>query len=160
MTVSTRKRVKEAELTITPMIDIVFLLITFFMVVSEITRQDDFEDLQLPDVKASELVENPELGQLIITVRSDGSYWISGSPCGEREVKDTLLLWVRLNRRTDGSSECSVLVKADRRVRFEAIRKLIALCVDRDTRIWRLAFGTLPSRPDEPAREEVASSPL
>ena len=153
MLVSTKKRVKESEMNMTPMIDVVFLLITFFMVVTEITRQDDIEDLQLPDVVASTPDDNPDPQRLVLNVKRDGSFWFGGARRTEQQVKDALAIEARLSRNADGISDRVVLVKADRRVRFEAIRKLIILCVDRNIRIWRLAFGTLPRKSSGPVAE-------
>ena len=38
---------QEMEMNMTPMIDVVFLLIIFFMVITDLTQQD-LEELQLP----------------------------------------------------------------------------------------------------------------
>jgi biopolymer transport protein ExbD len=89
----------------------------------------------------------------VLNVKKDGSFWFGGARRNEQEVKDALAVEARLSRNADGISDRVVLVKADRRVRFEAIRKLIILCVDRNIRIWRLAFGTLPRKSSGPVAE-------
>ena len=68
MHISTRKKVRITELNMTPMIDVVFLLITFFMLVTEITRQDDVEDLQLPDITTAVDDDDPDPGRLVINI--------------------------------------------------------------------------------------------
>ncbi|NQT53152.1 biopolymer transporter ExbD [bacterium] len=151
MHISTRKRIKETELNMTPMIDVVFLLITFFMVVTEITRQDDIADLQLPDVAAATIDDNPDPERLIINIKKTGMVYVSGAeynlanPADTNRVKNLLWTEARISRSpATGSANRVVLVRADKRTPFKYVRKIMQLCVDRDIGIWRLAFGTLP----------------
>ena len=74
MHISTRKKVRITELNMTPMIDVVFLLITFFMLVTEITRQDDVEDLQLPDITTAVDDDDPDPGRLVINIAVEAEY--------------------------------------------------------------------------------------
>jgi biopolymer transport protein ExbD len=132
----------------TPMIDVVFLLITFFLVVTEITRQDEFEDLRLPDVRAAKLDENPDPERLVINILDDGRTVIGGRERTDKEIFDALAVEARLSRDSVGISDRFVLVKADERTPFRFIRKIMAMCVDSKVRIWRLSFGTKPVDPN------------
>ncbi|MFW6107241.1 MAG: ExbD/TolR family protein [bacterium] len=148
MHIPTRKRVKTTELNMTPMIDVVFLLITFFMVVTEITRQDEIEDLELPDVKADKVDENPDPERLVINVLADGTYIIAGREVGEKDVFDALAVEARLSRKKGTEvSNRTVLVKADKRTPYRFIERIMQMCTHNKIRIWRLAFGTRPTRP-------------
>jgi len=149
---------KALEINMTPMIDCVFLLLLFFMLVTDMARQDDIEDMQLPDVKAARPDENPDPMRLIINITKDGSYYIGGARRSEQEVMDALAVEARQTRDQAGISDRIVLVKADRRARFEYIKKLIIMCVDKNIRIWRLAFGTLPLGKREDADTPAASA--
>ena len=80
----------DMELQMAPMIDCVFLLLTFFMVVTDIARQDDFEDIKLPDVKAAVPDENPDPRRLVLNIKEDGSIWFGGSERSEQDVRDAL----------------------------------------------------------------------
>ena len=145
MHISTRKRVRVTDLNMTPMIDVVFLLITFFMVVTEITRQDEIEDIHLPDVRASKPDDNPDPNRLVINIAKSGFIYVGGSKRSDKWVYDALAVEARLSRdmRTKISDRV-VLIKADERAEFKHIRKIIGWCVQREIGIWRLAFGTLP----------------
>lgn len=165
MHISTRKRVKETEMDMTPMIDIVFLLIAFFMVVTEITRQDDIADLQLPDVTAASPDDDPVPDRLIINIDRGGLVYVSGVeyeldvPADAHKIKMLLAKEARIGGRSaTGVANRTVLVRADRRCPFRHIRKIIAMCVDQDIGIWKLAFGTLPFETKE-ERLKAAGKP-
>jgi biopolymer transport protein ExbD len=139
------KKTKTTEPNMTPMIDVVFLLITFFMVVTEITRQDEIEDIRLPDVQASKPDDNPDPNRLVINIVEDGTFYVGGLPRSDKWLYDALAVEARLSRDLKTNvSDRVVLIKADQRVHFKYIRKIIGWCVQKDIGIWRLAFGTLP----------------
>jgi biopolymer transport protein ExbD len=144
--VDPNKKIKLTQLNMTPMIDCVFLLNLFFMVVTEITRQDQIEDVSLPTVKASKPDDNPDPQRLVINVLKDGKVYIGGSARSDRWLYDALAVEARISRTQAGISDRTVLVKADERTPFKYIRKLIALCVDKNIRIWRISFGTAPKQ--------------
>ena len=136
---------KIGDLNMTPMIDVVFLLITFFMLVSEITRQDEIEDLRLPDVRASKPDDNPDPNRLVINIARDGKTYVGGSARSDKWIFDALAVEARLSRdATNKVSERVVLIKADEQAEFRHVRKIIGWCVQKEIGIWRLAFGTLP----------------
>jgi biopolymer transport protein ExbD len=140
-------RVLLTKLNMTPMIDCVFLLNLFFMTVTELTRQDDIEAVRLPDIKYAKPDENPEPERLVINVLKDGKFIVSGSVLTDEELKPLLLREARLTRNQEGISERTVLVKADERVAFKHIKRLIMLCVQRNIKIYRIAFGIKPAPP-------------
>jgi biopolymer transport protein ExbD len=73
----TRPRRRRAlELAITPLIDIVFLLLIFFMLTSRFVMQEGIE-VQLPMTEKTHTV--PSEGVKVIYVRSDGSLVFEGA---------------------------------------------------------------------------------
>jgi len=139
------ERILLTKLNMTPMIDCVFLLNLFFMTVTELTRQDDIEDLLLPDVRQAQADENPDPERLVINVLKDGVMIISGTPRSRAEVEEALRIEARLTRDREGISNRTVLVKADERTPYKFIRELMMMCVKRDIKIWRLSFGIKPT---------------
>ena len=49
----------EMEMNMTPMIDVVFLLIIFFMIITDLTQQD-LEELKLPVARAGASKDEPD----------------------------------------------------------------------------------------------------
>jgi len=144
MHIDPKQRIKETELNMTPMIDVVFLLITFFMVVSEITRQDDIEDIKLPLVLAAKPDDNPDPDRLVINIMKNGDTFIGGRQQTAADIFNALAVEARLTRDTAGVSKRLILIKADEKTPFHYIRAIMLMCVDRKIKIWRMSFGTQP----------------
>ena len=64
-------------LNLTPMIDVVFLLIIFFMVATKFVEIEHDIDLELPDVAAA-APSTPAPKQRVVSVRADGTVALDG----------------------------------------------------------------------------------
>ena len=62
---------EEADMDMTPMIDCVFLLMIFFVLVIDLSQQD-LEDLILPEAKRAVPDENPPEIRPIVNISQDG----------------------------------------------------------------------------------------
>lgn len=74
MNFSRRKR-PPLEITLTPMIDVVFLLLIFFMVTTTFNRQSEIK-INLPEAQGDEAEAAEKM--IILTIDADGLYFISG----------------------------------------------------------------------------------
>ena len=84
-------RTEESAINLTPMIDIVFLLIIFFLVGARFTEQERQYDIQLPSSSEIQpLTGTPDA--LVINVRQDGTILLGTKPITldelEAELKD------------------------------------------------------------------------
>ena len=142
---------EEASVNLTPMIDIVFLLIIFFMLVTELTNLA-LEQVILPI--AAHAKENPgKEGEVVVNIKqgenqaSDpgagviviAGQLIKGEGQGlNRGLVDTLRLeaetygkWTPNDQHPSGkNSELEVLVRSDRQVRSEYFLALMWACND------------------------------
>lgn len=109
--------------SMTPMIDIVFLLLIFFMTVSQIS-QVNRQFLQLPQV-GSFPAESTRL-PIVIHVTQSGSYFREGR---EREWEQ-LAAELSAERAAAGSdpNALSLLLRCDRRCPSAAVNRLLAHC--------------------------------
>ena len=74
MNFSRRKR-PPLEITLTPMIDVVFLLLIFFMVTTTFSQQSELK-ISLPEAKGGKAEEVEKL--IVLTINAEGIYFISG----------------------------------------------------------------------------------
>ncbi len=64
----------ELELNLTPMIDVVFLLLIFFMVTTTFDEQTELS-IELPEVESSQAKE--EAVEVLLSISPDGSYYVN-----------------------------------------------------------------------------------
>jgi biopolymer transport protein ExbD len=76
---------RELSTNMTPMIDVVFLLIIFFLVSSHLARQESSIPLELP-AAATHLPISTELSVLTINVLADGSWQAAGRTLDEQSI--------------------------------------------------------------------------
>jgi biopolymer transport protein ExbD len=107
-------------LNMTPMIDVVFLLLIFFMTVSQVTKLQR-EPIQLPEV---ERAEEQQPAEVTVNVRQDGTVLLSGRPVTPDELAREL---DRLKHALGGDpSRIRVLIRADERSASRAVNQLVA----------------------------------
>ncbi|MDD3587236.1 MAG: biopolymer transporter ExbD [Thermoguttaceae bacterium] len=126
------------SLNMTPMIDIVFLLISFFTLVINFSKAEQHEDVLLPK---SELAQPPETvpGELLtFQVTQSDEIFIGSTVCYlddaprargvpfSKALRDELHV-IRSVTRTDAAGVTAV-VRADENVRTGFVQRLIAQC--------------------------------
>ena len=113
--------VDEPHLNLTPMIDIVFLLIVFFMVGTQFTDTEQHYDIQLPTVSDAEpLTSRPD--ELVINVLSDGTILLEGKT---QSLED---LEARLRSAQQNYADQEVIVRGDASGQYQHIMDVLAAC--------------------------------
>lgn len=148
------------ELNMTPMIDVVFLLLIFFMLVSEIAKLDTAK-LSLPYAPLASMETDPDLRQLTVSIqqsnRGTGNILIQGREYNKKEDLHALIHRdsTFVGRAADGSSELCVFVRADRDVPAGTFNKVLEACSDNG--VYRVAVGATSSH--NPDFDPVAFAP-
>ena len=143
---------RETGRNMTAMIDVVFLLITFFMVVAEIGRQNELEDLRLPDIRAA-TPQPPHPAPLVVNITHAGVAVIAGTryrldrAADGRRLTALLTAEARLARAFGSRARPPVTVRADERCLYRHVKTFMTLCVRHDVRFTRLAFAARPAEP-------------
>jgi biopolymer transport protein ExbD len=131
---------EQPSLNMTPMIDIVFLLIIFFMVGTKFTEMEKKIDLTVPDVvDRGTLTAAPE--RRIVNVYRDGSITL------DREEVTLEELTRRLAHARSQYSDLGVLVRADHQGEVGPLAKVLNACVQAGIR--RTAISVRPVSPKE-----------
>jgi len=119
---------------LTPMIDVVFLLLCFF-VTSQIFSQWETEiDVALPTAQTGDMPQRLP-GEVIINVRADGTTVVNG-----QTLEDTALrsMMDRLVQLFPGQP---VLLRADKSTDYQFVIRVLDTCRQAD--IWNISFATL-----------------
>lgn len=143
-----RKHTKGTEvgMDMTPMIDVVFLMIIFFMIVSDLTQQD-LAELTLPVAENAVEDETVE-GRLIVNVLTNGEIEIKRKNRGTLDetsavnaLRSYLAVEVQKGDFEDGFSEKPLLIRADKRTEFKHIQKIMRICGEQGILIWKIELA-------------------
>ena len=105
----------ELSINITPLIDVVFLLLIFFMVTTTFSRETRLL-VNLPEANA-ELVES-QSAQIEIIVAREGSYVINGRPLVDNRF-ETLIRGLELE--SEGDRDLSIILIADAEATHQSV---------------------------------------
>ncbi len=130
------------KMNMTPMIDVVFQLLIFFMLVSEMTKTEK-ADLVLP--KAAEAIpDQGDRGRLTINVQKDGKIMVGPSYITLDELDRLLKVHSQLEMQEGKKfSDKPILIRADKDAYFEKIQMVMGKC--RNNKIWKVSFGAMVS---------------
>lgn len=119
MKLSKRKRSTLISMNVTPMIDVVFLLIIFFMTVSQVSKINK-ERLELPKMKGTR-DQVPSI--LTINVSRDGQVLVSGREVSVARL--VLLVADELRRLGDKPHRLTIVVRADERGSSKTVNRIV-----------------------------------
>lgn len=106
-----------------PMIDMVFLLLVFFMTVSNLAQAQKRVRLDLPESHQADIPEDLS-DRTAVSVKKDGTvYW------GAQEVSLDELT-ARVESLIADEPDLRIQVRADRNTPFEAVRKVLKSCAE------------------------------
>jgi biopolymer transport protein ExbD len=126
-------------LNMTPLIDVVFLLLVFFLVASQFAQVEYEQEVDLPEAESGEQAEL-SARRLVVHVGRDESLSVSGVALDPRDLDGRLRAILG-----EGSPEdVEVRVRADRQVPYRAIKPVLLACARNG--IWRVNFAVLPER--------------
>ncbi|MGB1667769.1 MAG: ExbD/TolR family protein [Pseudohongiellaceae bacterium] len=105
----------EPSINLTPLLDVVFLLLIFFMVTTTFTRETRLQ-VNLPEAEAETL--STQSGRLEIVVSRDGSFALNGQTLVNGRV-ETLLRGLALE--SDGNLDLPVIIVADSQASHQSV---------------------------------------
>ncbi|HOX39003.1 MAG TPA: biopolymer transporter ExbD [Candidatus Brocadiia bacterium] len=137
------KRAEEKfGINMTPMIDVTFQLIIFFMVVATMSRLELEANLKLPFADMAIIEETPDANRLVINVDKDEKIIIYGKTYTDVELENHLKQEAaRAKQRfgDDWRNMTPVLIRCDQDIRWSALR--IVLDKLNAARFYRVQMG-------------------
>jgi biopolymer transport protein TolR len=106
----------KAEINVTPLVDVVLVLLIIFMVITPMLTRG--RDVQLPVAKSAD-EEHEVRESVVLTVTADKRLWI------ETESVTIEQLPAAVKRRFAGNANMQVLIKADSGVSVRALRPVL-----------------------------------
>ncbi len=117
----------------TPMIDVVFLLLCFFVTSQIFSPWETEIDIALPTAQTGQVPQRLP-GELIINIRADGDAVVNGRVLASEDLGSML---TRMAGLFPGQP---VILRADKDARYESVITVLDLCRKAD--IWNISFAT------------------
>lgn len=110
-----RQRFDESAVNLTPLIDVVFLLLIFFMVSTTFTKESRLE-LELPSAEGEAAVALPQ--QIEIVINAKGQYQVNQQRLLKHDVSSLMKL---IGKLSGGDNSLPVVVSADAATPHQAV---------------------------------------
>lgn len=133
MRFSSNNNSKPASLALTSMLDVIFLLLCFFVTASVYSQWESEISIQLPTAETSD-EPNRLPGEVIVNVTDNGFVRLNGMNV---ELVD---LETRLSKLAKIYPDQSVIIRADRVTKYEHLVKVIDTC--RKAGVWNFSLAT------------------
>jgi len=117
MAFSTGSRGVKSEINVTPLIDVVLVLLIIFMVVTPLLQRG--KSVNLPNSQKSD--ENKEAETLVISMPSDNTLWLEGTPA-TTETLGSLLTQALAQKPGQ-----KVMLKGDETLKVKPVREVMAI---------------------------------
>ena len=138
MKVPTAMRERGLKFNLTPLIDIVFLLIIFFLVASYIAGTESVDRIELARAATGRLDPEEAPRRIVATVREDGSVQVGSQERSTAEFEEL----IREARGDETKAEVEVRIRADRHVPYRVIEPLLTACARAG--VLKIRFNVLP----------------
>ncbi|RMF42872.1 MAG: biopolymer transporter ExbD [Planctomycetota bacterium] len=123
MTVQLKRGQALGALSLTPLIDVVFLLLIFFLVASRLSQEDQELDIPLPSAaNAAPMIAQPQ--EMIVNIDKEGALFVNGRFLSEAEFERLLRQAV-----ADNPAGPAVIIRADRRVPLQTPVHVMDMCL-------------------------------
>lgn len=115
------EQLEASELNLTPMIDVVFLLIIFFLVGSTFSEAERQFDVQVPTVSSAQPLTAPP-DQLVININREGLIALG------KETMTIEQLTKALKAASDRYADQSVVIRGDGEGKYQLVADVLAAC--------------------------------
>lgn len=125
----------EPNIPMAPMIDIIFLLLIFFITTSIFARLENELSITVPTAESATTPKR-QLGELVVNLTQDGRIIVN-----QREISLEQLETL-LNRISENFPDQSVIIRGDRYSYLEDTIRVMDTCAKAG--VWNVHFGALP----------------
>ena len=115
-----RRDTLKPDINVTPLVDVVLVLLIIFMVVTP--QMDKAKDVDVPAAQNVDGKTDVKLDPLKVSVTKDGEVWLE-----DARIEETELL-SKLKAQHDKTKPRRIVVKGDRGARYGVVERVFATC--------------------------------
>lgn len=133
---------RSLKFNITPLIDVVFLLIIFFLVASHFVRNETAASIELPLATKGQKDIDQQMVRLTISIDETGDMLIAGKPVSHSDAMKRIQALSAESETNQTVAE--VRIRGHRNARYGAMRKLIEASAASGIRTLKFAVQDAP----------------
>ncbi|MBT8042483.1 MAG: biopolymer transporter ExbD [Kiritimatiellales bacterium] len=111
---------EDAAVDMAPMIDLVFLLLIFFMVASVVTELEKVE-VEIPKSQYGKVPDDTK-GRMMLSVDANNQIYVGTQPVTTEELK------ALVDAELDLNPDTRILIRADERVEYKTCKEIMIAC--------------------------------
>jgi len=123
---------EEEDINLTPMLDVDFILLIFFIVTTNFIKEPDLE-VNRPDAETSNIQEN---AAILIAIGATNDIWIDGRRVDVRQVK------ANITKLLADNPQGSVVIQADEKAQADAIIQVMDQ--SREAGVYAISLASEP----------------
>lgn len=124
------------RLNLTPMIDVTFQLILFFLLAGHMAQQESSYELDLPTAQTGQRMAETDTRRLVINIAPDGQIVLSGERVSLGRLEEIL------RAEAKGQDEpVEVRIRTDRAVPYGTVSPILVLCAKNG--LWNVSFSVI-----------------
>lgn len=113
------QRQSETDINITPLIDVVFLLLIFFMVSTTFEREAEIK-ITLPEASEEQVEDRPEF--ILVRIDARGRIYIGDNPLADNRIST---IHTALQEQARDLADLPVVIRADAEVSHQVVIKVM-----------------------------------
>lgn len=122
---------RSAEGDMTPMIDMTFQLIAFFMVLINFSEAEMNQAIRLPSSELAKPADEPPESSLVLQLTDRGTVLYAGDELPISELKEPLQReWQVMNRGGKNAAEATIIIRADLAAKTGQVQELVKAAQD------------------------------
>lgn len=118
----------------TPMIDVVFLLIIFFLVASHLSDQDTLLEIELPTAESGSVTLEAVKRRITINVPQSGRVLLAGRIIAIDDLEEKFRLL-----KEEANSDLEIRIRGSRSVDYATVDPILNACAKAE--IWNVSFA-------------------
>ncbi len=131
-----KRETEEADIPISSMIDIVFLLIIFFVVTASMDKEIEDESINLTNAPHGKPIKKKDSRAVTINIRKNGTVNVSGRIVSMGTVSDILT-----NAAAQYGTDIPIIIRGDRNTMHGYVKKVLEAVTE--TQLYRVKFQAL-----------------
>ena len=135
--------IQPIPLQLAPMIDILFLLLIFFIITWNFSRRETEIEISVPAADEGKAVQRHDVGEIVVNVRKGGEIVVEGEQLTEPQLLQKLQLIAQVHK------DQAVILRGDEKSEYQKVMNVLNTC--QKAGIWNVSFATRAPEPEDGA---------